>query len=82
MANMVVKTLCSVRNEDCFDQFWINVQKKADVFDLEPQLPRQWERPRRYEDGEADPVFRDHPKDFFSQLCYEAFDLVVNCIQE
>ena len=48
IAGLVVKTLEAIRSEDSFNLFWSKVLKSAESFDLEPKLPRQRKRPRRY----------------------------------
>ena len=82
LADMVVETLLAIRNEDGFDLFWLKVLRSAESFDLEPQLPRQRKRPRRYEEGEADSEFHTDPKAYFRQLYYEAVDLAVSSIKD
>ena len=82
VAEMVTKTLHSIRSENCFDLFWQKVLKTAELYDIEPQLPRKRKTPRRYEEGNAAPEFHDDPKALFRQQYYEAVDLAVNCIEE
>ena len=60
----------------------MKVLRIAESFDLEPQLPRQRKRPRRYEEGEADSEFHTDPKAYFRQLYYEAVDLTVSSIKD
>lgn len=76
IADMVVRTLSTLRCDDSFDLFWLKVLKKAELLDLEPQLPRHCKRPRRFDDGLAESEFHDDPKAYFRQLYYEAVDLV------
>ena len=56
---MVVQTLLAIRKEDAFDIFWLKVLRSAQSFDLEPQLPRNRRRPKRYEEGKADGEFHN-----------------------
>ena len=62
LADLVVKSLQTIRNEDSFNLFWLKVLKSAESFELEPKLPRQRKRPRRYEEGEASCEFHTNPK--------------------
>jgi len=82
LADLVVKTLQAIRNEDSFDLFWLKVLKSAESFEFEPELPRQRKRPRRYEEGEASSEFHTNPKEYFRQLYYEAIDLIMSSIKE
>ena len=82
MADLVVKSLQTIRNEDSFNLFWLKVLKSAESFELEPKLPRQRKRPRRYEEGEASNEFHTNPKEYFRQLYYEAIDRVMTSIKE
>ena len=83
IADMVVRTLQTLRSVESFDLFWLKVTKSADSFDVgEPQLPRQRKIPKRYDDGLADSDFHADPKDCYRQQYFEAIDLVVNCIKD
>jgi len=82
VADMVIRTIKKLRDEDSFDLFWLKVLKMSESLDMEPQLPRQRKRPRRLEDGLADAEFHDDVKAYFRQQYFEAIDLIVNCIQD
>ncbi len=83
VANMVLRTLQSLRSVDSFDLFWLKVTKSAESLDIgEPQLPHQCKTPRRYDDGLADSDFHADPKVDYRQHCFEAIDLVVDCIKD
>ena len=82
IADMVVRTLLTLRSDDSFELFWLKVVKKAESLELEPQLPRRTKRPRRYDDGLAESEFHDDPKACFRQHYFEALDLAVNCIRD
>ncbi len=79
---MVVRTLQSLRSDECFDLFWLKVTKTSEPLDIEPQLPRRHKVPRRFETGSAEGEFHSDPKDYYRQNYFEAIDLAVNCIQD
>ena len=83
VADMVVRTLQTLRNVESFDVFWLKVTKSAESLDVgEPQLPHQRKAPRRYDDGSAHGDFHADPKAYYCQHYFEAIDLVVNCITD
>ena len=83
VADMVVRTLQTLRNVESFDLFWLKVTKSGESLDVgEPQLPRQRKAPRRYDDGSAHGDFHADPKAYYRQHYFEAIDLVVNCITD
>ncbi len=82
IGDMVVRTLQSIRSDECFDLFWLKVVAIAEPFDIQPQLPRRRKVPRRYDSGSAEGEFHDNPKAYFRQHYFEAIDLAVNCIQD
>ena len=58
LAQMTVRTLKTLCNEQAYDLFWFEVNKKAENLNIpEPELPRQRKRPRRLEEGAAEPFF-------------------------
>ena len=46
------------------------------------RLPRQWKRPRRYEEGTSSGNVHETPKQYYQQHYFEAIDLILNCIQD
>ncbi|SMN02628.1 hypothetical protein SPONN_1502 [uncultured Candidatus Thioglobus sp.] len=82
IGDMVVRTLQSLRSDECYDLFWLKVTKMAESFDIEPQLPRRRKVHRKYDHGSAEGEFHDTPKAYFKQHYFEAIDLAVNCIQD
>ena len=65
VANMVVRTLQTLRNVDSFDLFWTKVTKNAELLEVgEPQLPRQRKVPKRYDYGSSECEFHTDPKFF------------------
>ena len=54
IARLTVKTLQSIRTESAFDDFWLLVERRRDLFVVEePRLPRRRKTPRRFDDGNA-----------------------------
>ena len=81
IAQMTVKTLQSLRNDECFGLFWAKVTLAADHMEVdEPKLPRQHKRPKRYEVGSSEGSFHSTPKDYYRQHYFEAIDLIITCI--
>ena len=79
-----VRTLLKDRNEDSFDLFWNHTlmwQTKMDVND--PVLPHKRKTPTRFEQGPSVTyAFFESPKDFYRQKYYDAYDFVINAIQD
>lgn len=82
IADMVVRTLATLRSDSSFDLFWLKLLSLSESLNIAPQLPRHRKRPRRYEEGLAASEFHNDPKAFFRQHYFEAIDLVVNCIKD
>ena len=79
-----VRTLLKDRNEDSFDLFWNHTlmrQAKMDVNDL--VLPRKRKTSTRFEQGSSVTyAFFESPKDFYRQKYYDAYDFIINAIQD
>ena len=75
---------CRYSNEDSFDLFWNHTlmrQAKMDVNDL--VLPRKRKTPTRFEQGSSVTyAFFESPKDFYRQKYYDAYDFIINAIQD
>lgn len=81
-ANLSVKTLQRMRDEQTFDLFWTMVQQLASKYDVgEPPLPRKRKAPRHLEVGSSEPEYPSSPKEYYKRIYYEALDLVINCIK-
>lgn len=82
VAQMIVKTLEPVQNEESFNLFWEKVEVHRAAFEVdEPILPRKRKCPQRFDDGTA---VGDHPATpniLFRQHYFEALDLIINCIE-
>ena len=84
-AEMMVRTLQSLRNEEHFDSFWSIVsqaQQSNDVDVDEPALPRKRRAPRRVDDGNAPAEFPVDCKAHYRQAYFEALDNVIMSIRE
>ena len=62
IADMVIRTLSTLRSDCSFDLFWLKVQSFSEPLDITPQLPHCRKRPRRYEEGSAPSEFHDCPR--------------------
>ena len=84
IAANTVRTLLKDRNEDSFDLFRNHIlmrQAKMDVND--PVIPRKRKTPTRFEQGSSVTyAFFESPKDFYRQKYYDAYDFVINAIQD
>ena len=83
IADMTMQTLESLRNDQYYNLFWMKVNLFASLHHAnEPQLPRQRNRPIRFEEGTSQGSFHQTPKDYYRQYYFEAIDVFVNCIQD
>ncbi len=81
IAKMTVSTLQSIRTDECFAAFWEKVKAMAAKNDIgEPRLPRRRKRPRRFEEGEAQPEYDESPENMYRRLYFEALDLLIQSI--
>ena len=82
IAELRIKTLQMMRNDEAFSLFWELVKLTASKFDVgDPLLPRRRKVPQRYEVGRAEPEFSSSPEALYKTMYFEALDLVVNCIK-
>ena len=82
IADMVVRTLSTLRSDESFDMFWSKLISKAELLDIQPELPRRRKRPATYEEGLAESEFHDNPKTFSRQHYFEGIDLAFTCIKD
>ena len=84
VAELVKKTLESLRADTHASSFWKCVTTKAAKLDVsEPCLPRKRKRPARYEDGEAAAEFCHTPEHYYRVTVYNrAIDLIVACLAD
>ena len=83
IARLTVKTLQSIRTESAFDDFWLLVERRRELLDVEePTLPRRRKTPRRFDDGNAAAEYPNTDKDMYRQVYYEALDLSVTSITD
>ena len=82
VARMSLETLKSLRTDQSYELFWLNVNKKAEELEIgKPMLPRWRKRPRRFEEGE-DGYHHETVRSYYLQYYNETLDVVINCIQE
>ena len=83
IARLTVKTLQSIRTESAFDDFWLLVERRRELLDVEePTLPRRRKTPRRFDAGNAAAEYPSTAKDMYRQVYYEALDLSVTSITD
>ncbi len=81
IAEKTVITVQTIRNDECFEKFWKKVNVLPSKYDInDPVLPRRRKHPSRFEEGQAPHTFADTPKDMFRKFYYEAFDLLIQSI--
>ena len=71
-----------MREDSAFDLFWERAQttqKELGVDD--PVLHRMRKRPRRYEDGTAEPHLHEDPKLYYRSLYYQCLDAAAGTIK-
>ena len=79
---LTVKTLESLRNDENFDMFWLTVEKKRILQNIdEPRLARRRKLPRRLELGIAVAEFALSPKEEYRRVYLEALDLAMASIR-
>ncbi len=83
LSHLCVAVFTKMRTDLCFDQFWSVVEQTRQTFDVsEPTLPRRRKRPRRYEDGTAEPYQPDDLKLHYRQIYFQSIDAAVVTIQD
>ena len=82
LSELSVKVLQKMREEKDFDLFWelcLVTLKELNVKDG-PVLDRQRKRPKRYEDGIAEPHFHEDPKVYYRSIYYQCLDSAISTI--
>ena len=75
-------TLNSIHTDDNFSLIWKLIKQKASDLNInEPVLPRQRNRPRRYEDGISKGEFPESMEDLYKHMYFEALDFIVFSIK-
>lgn len=83
IARLTVKTMQSICTESAFDDFWLLVEQRREMLDVEkPAIPRKKKTPRRFDVGNAAAEPPGTAKDMYRQVCYEAIDLSVSSITD
>ena len=68
IAELTVKTLQMMRNDEAFSLFWELVKLTASKFDVgDPLLPRRRKVPQQYEVGRAEPEMSSSPEALYKQ---------------
>ena len=70
-----VAVLNKMHTDLCFDPLVKQTQHLLHI--SEPSLPRQRKRPRRYEDGTAEPYQPTEPKLHYRQLYFQSIDTTI-----
>ena len=85
LAEMTVKTLNSIRDDESFKLIWQRVIQESKSRGVnEPQLLRKGRAPKTIEEcigGTAQPEFQMSVEDHYRMIYYEALDLVTLCIK-
>lgn len=80
-AKLTTQTLQSIRSDEMYELFWLKVTKLAEDLDADPPiLPRRRKRPKKYDQGSAEPEYPESPKASFRASYFEALDLAINSI--
>ena len=83
LSQMCTAVFEKIRTDLCFDQFWGLVERTRESLNVcEPVLPRRRKRPRRYEDGTAEPYQPDEPKVYYRQIYFQSIDAAVVTIRD
>lgn len=93
LADLTVKTLEGMRNEENFKLFYETVKKKAEPLDVEePTLPRKRRRPNyarlhiidgHEQTSRATEAFHpETPADFFVTIYYDALETIIRAIKD
>jgi len=83
LAKLTVTTLQKLCSDDAYEDFWEKLDSTLETVDVsEPALPRRRKAPKRFDTGSAPNEYPQTPKGMYRHTFYEAFDLVINCIQD
>ena len=82
VAEMVVKTLETLRNEQSYNMFWEKVNKASREYGTdEPKLPRKRKMPQRFQIGNDDGYFQQNAQSHYRQLYFQVLDVTIACIK-
>ena len=82
VAKLCIDVFKKIRTDGDFDLFWElakTTQNSLQVAD--PALPRARKRPRRYEDGGAEPYHPPDVKQHYKQIYFQSVDLAIATIE-
>ena len=78
LVEIAQKTLKSLRNEESFDMFWLNLISEQQRLDVdEPVLPRKHGVPQNISSGTTPSYHTSNPKEHFRKQFYECFDFTI-----
>ena len=73
--------LQALRSDSNFKLVWEKVIQMAEKENVsEPEVPRRKKVPRRIDYGTAEGISTATPEDYYRQLYFEAFDLIISCV--
>jgi len=82
LAQFTVTLLQKIHIDDAYEDFWNKLDSTLDIVDVsEPAWPRRRKAPKGFDTSSASYEYPQIPKDMYRKTFYEAFDLVINCIQ-
>ena len=73
--NMAKLFLQRQRDDNAFERFYVNAEKDAKQYNIEPVMPRYRRPPRRLDDG-ASPHVHKTPHDYYRRQYFEVLDLL------
>ena len=78
-----LKTMKSMYTIEEYNKFWNDTLKKAENYDLKPELPRKRKLPARFRD-ENDRVveFPSTPKEHYQNIYFKSFELTIKSMEE
>ena len=81
ISQLSVSVLEKMRTDESFDQFWALVCSSQQSLDInDPVLPRARKRPRRYDEGIAEPYIPSDVKQHYRQIYYQSLDQAIMAI--
>ena len=82
VAKLCIEVFKKIRTDDDFDLFWELAKTTQNSLEVkDPTLPRARKRPRRYEDGTAEPYHPPDVKQHYKQICFQSVDSIIVTIE-
>ena len=87
VAKLCIGVFKKIQTDDDFGLFWELAKTTQNSLEVkDPALPRARKRPRRYEDGAAEPYHPPDVKQHYKQIYFQSVDSVIatieNCFQQ